>query len=156
MIDFAVYDSGLVAEVRVSELARARMAAEPIWTTLLLSTVAFLVARMALPAAAQNLPNNLLASARFSTLDEITVESVSNLELAFMVRLPVGCGYSGTPEVGGHTLLVLTPFPHQLYALELAAAAAGSVRWTYVPPANPAAHGQGARLFRQSWTDRMG
>src|SRR5437762_4360686 len=49
--------------------------------------------------------------------------------------------YSGTPPLVGHTLVLMTPFPHKLYALALDGAAAGSVSWSYTPSARRIAAG---------------
>ncbi|MBV9829361.1 MAG: PQQ-binding-like beta-propeller repeat protein [Alphaproteobacteria bacterium] len=85
-----------------------------------------------------SLPGDPIAAARFSTLDEITTENVGGLSSAYSVALPIGCGYSGAPQQSGDLLIVVTPFPHRVLAVDLAS---GTVRWNYAPPANSAAKG---------------
>jgi lanthanide-dependent methanol dehydrogenase len=103
--------------------------------------VALPVLLLASPAGSQEAAARAFAAARFSALDEIDAGNVSHLEPAFFFRLPPGQGHSRTPQIAGHTLFVMTPFPHKLYALALDGAAAGSVRWSYTPHANRAAAG---------------
>lgn len=94
-----------------------------------------------LPVKADDEASQSFAAARYSGLDEINAANVAQLDLAFAFRLPPGIGYAGTPQMAGHSLYVLTPFPHLLYAIELQGPGAGSARWSYSPPSDPAAEG---------------
>jgi lanthanide-dependent methanol dehydrogenase len=75
---------------------------------------------------------------RYSALDEINAGNVGRLALSldFATRQPGG--HSGAPVVSGDVLFLVTPFPHTVYALDLANPTA-PVRWKYSPPANDSA-----------------
>jgi lanthanide-dependent methanol dehydrogenase len=84
-------------------------------------------------------PTGAAGDARSSALSEITADNVEQLKLVFSFELPASAGYAAVPQTVRDTLLVLTPFPHTLYALQAYGAAAGSMKWGYSPDANPAA-----------------
>ena len=48
--------------------------------------------------------------------------------------------HTAAPQVGGNALLVLTPFPHTIYAFDLTQPEP-SITWRYTPPANGIAAG---------------
>lgn len=79
-------------------------------------------------------------AAHFSALSEIDAENVAGLSLSFSFRTGHPRGHAAAPRVSGDTLLVLTPFPHRLYALDLSKPDR-PVRWTYAPKADPMAEG---------------
>ena len=103
------------------------MAANLIGLALYLCGAALPTLLSASPAISQEAAARTFAAARFSPLDEINAGNVSHLEPAFSFQMPAGQSYSGTPQVVGDTLVVMSPFPHKLYALALDGAAAGSV-----------------------------
>jgi lanthanide-dependent methanol dehydrogenase len=76
----------------------------------------------------------------YSDLDDVTVANVSTLELAFSLRTGNTGAHTTAPLVAGGTLLVLTPFPHTLYALDLTQPGP-SVKWHYTPAADRTADG---------------
>ena len=80
------------------------------------------------------------ANTRWSGLLEIDATNVSRLALAWTFSTGVLAGHEGAPLVAGSTMYVLSPFPHTLFALDLARPGA-PVRWRYAPPYIPAAPG---------------
>ena len=56
----------------------------------------------------------------------------------FTFHMPQQGGYGGTVRAADGLLFVQTPFPHTIYALDLA----GHVRWSRIPDADPMALGQ--------------
>ncbi len=76
----------------------------------------------------------------FSALDEVTAANVSRLAVAFTFRTGAPGAHTSAPLPAGDTLLVLTPFPHKLYALDLTKSDA-PVRWAYTPTPNEVAEG---------------
>lgn len=82
---------------------------------------------------------------RFSNLDEINPVNVNGLKLAFSFRTNSRGGHAGSPQISGNTLVLLTPFPHTLYALDLDPGAARRTRWSYQPKADGTAEGLASR-----------
>jgi PQQ-dependent dehydrogenase (methanol/ethanol family) len=80
------------------------------------------------------------ANTRFSGLDEINAGNVSQLKLAWTFSTGSDRGHEAAPVVVGSTMYVITPFPHTVYALDLAATGA-STKWSYQPPFERAAEG---------------
>jgi alcohol dehydrogenase (cytochrome c) len=79
------------------------------------------------------------ANSRFSALAEITSENVRGLRVAWTYSTGRKRGHEGAPLVVGGTMYVVTPFPNELHALDLAAG--GALKWTYRPPYLEAAKG---------------
>jgi PQQ-dependent dehydrogenase (methanol/ethanol family) len=79
------------------------------------------------------------ASTRFSALGAITTANVRGLRLAWTFTTDVRRGHEGAPLVVGSTLYVVSPFPNELYALDLTRA--GALKWSYRPPFIRAAEG---------------
>lgn len=79
------------------------------------------------------------AAILFSSLAQITMDNVAGLKLVFSFRTGSPHGHSGATPVLGDTLFLLTPFPHALYALDLAKS--GSVKWRYAPKPDRMAEG---------------
>ncbi len=80
------------------------------------------------------------ASTRFSGLGEINTRNVRNLRLAWTWSDGNFYGHEGAPLVVGGTLYWVSPFPNQLYALDLTRPGA-PLKWTYKPPVQMAAQG---------------
>lgn len=76
-----------------------------------------------------------------SAENELTPASVGQLRLAFTFRTHHPGPATQSPLVDGSTLFLLTPFPHTLYALNLATPGA-TVRWRYTPEADGTARGR--------------
>lgn len=86
------------------------------------------------------MPGKNHASTRFSAMREITPANVSRLRTAFTFSTGVNKGHEAPPLVVGGTMYVLTPFPNNLYALDLTKPGA-PVKWVYKPRPVRAAQG---------------
>jgi lanthanide-dependent methanol dehydrogenase len=80
------------------------------------------------------------ASTRYSTLTEINTTSVRNLRPAWQFSLGTIHGAEAAPLVVNNTLYVVTPWPNDLYALDLTKPGA-PMKWVYHPQPSPAAQG---------------
>jgi PQQ-dependent dehydrogenase (methanol/ethanol family) len=78
-------------------------------------------------------------STRFSGLDQITPDNVVRLRAAWTFSTGIRRGHEAAPLVVGSTMYVVSPFPNQLFALDLARD--GALKWTYAPPLQRAAQG---------------
>ena len=85
-------------------------------------------------------PPEAATSNGFSPLDEITAANVKQLVAAFTFRTGKPGAHTSAPLAVGNVLLVLTPFPHTLFGLDLAKPNA-SVKWTHAPRPNHLAEG---------------
>ena len=75
------------------------------------------------------------ASTRFSGLDQINVDNVKSLKVAWTFSTGVNRGHEAAPLVVGDMMYVVTPYPNILYALDLKNP--GATKWKYEP--DPAA-----------------
>jgi lanthanide-dependent methanol dehydrogenase len=89
---------------------------------------------------AQETGASAAADPGFSDLDEITATNVARLAPAFTFRTGSPGAHAATPLVAGSTLLLLTPFPHSLFALDLTRPDA-PVKWRYTAAADRLAAG---------------
>jgi PQQ-dependent dehydrogenase (methanol/ethanol family) len=80
------------------------------------------------------------ANTRYSALGQINVQNVRNLKPAWTFSTGSLRGHEAAPLVVGGTMYVVTPFPNQLYALDLTKPGAPA-KWVYEPPVLPAAQG---------------
>jgi lanthanide-dependent methanol dehydrogenase len=87
------------------------------------------------------MPAKNYASTRFSGLNEINVNNVQNLKVAWTFSLGVNRGQEAAPIVVGDTMYVATPYPNLLYALDLTKEKQGSVKWSFDPKTAAAAQG---------------
>src|SRR3954468_7420295 len=87
------------------------------------------------PVSAQETAEN-----GYSTLTEITSANVGQLKLAWSFRTSTPGSHTSSPVPLADRLLVLTPFPHTLFALDLTQPGA-PVAWRYTPSANGIAEG---------------
>ena len=71
------------------------------------------------------------ASTRYSALDQINAGNVKNLEPAWTFSTGVLRGHEGAPLVIGDVMYVHTPFPDDVYALDLNND--GKILWKYSP-----------------------
>jgi PQQ-dependent dehydrogenase (methanol/ethanol family) len=85
-------------------------------------------------------PAKDFASTRYSTLRDLTVESVPRLAAAFTFSTGVVAGHEAAPLVVAGTMYVVTPWPNYLYALDLTRPGA-PVKFTYRPKPVAAAKG---------------
>jgi PQQ-dependent dehydrogenase (methanol/ethanol family) len=102
----------------------------------------------ALPSAAASpadngnweMPGKDYASTRFSALNQLTPANVRNLGVAFTFSTATTKGYEAPPLVVGGTMYLITPFPNDLYALDLTKPGAPT-KWVFKP--KPIAASQG-------------
>ena len=80
------------------------------------------------------------ANTRYSPLAEITSSNVGRLKEAFSFDTGVDRGQEAAPLVAGDTMVVVTPYPNIVYALDLAQPGA-HVKWQFEP--KPLAESQG-------------
>jgi PQQ-dependent dehydrogenase (methanol/ethanol family) len=86
------------------------------------------------------MPARDYASTRFSGLSQIDARNVGRLQLAWTWSDGNFYGHEGAPLVVGGTMYWVSPFPNQLYALDLTQPGA-PLKWTYKPPVQIAAQG---------------
>jgi alcohol dehydrogenase (cytochrome c) len=80
------------------------------------------------------------ASTRFSTLDQITTANVQNLKLAWTFSTGLTRGHEAAPLIVNNTMYIVTPYPNELYALDLTKPGA-PMKWKYEPKPVPASQG---------------
>jgi lanthanide-dependent methanol dehydrogenase len=80
------------------------------------------------------------ASTRFSKLDQLNTTNVANLHVAFTFSTGLNRGHEAAPLVVGSTMYLVTPYPNDVYALDLARPGA-PVKWAYHPKPKAAAQG---------------
>src|SRR5436305_1240981 len=76
----------------------------------------------------------------FSGLDEIKSDNVGAMKVAFTFSTGINKGHEAAPLVVGSTMYIVTPYPNDLYALDLTKPGA-PVKWKFSP--KPAAASQG-------------
>jgi PQQ-dependent dehydrogenase (methanol/ethanol family) len=79
------------------------------------------------------------ANTRFSGLDQINATNVGSLKVAWTFSTGVDRGQEAAPIVVGDTMYVVTPYPNQLYALDLKNN--GATKWRYDPAPDSSAQG---------------
>ena len=75
---------------------------------------------------------------RYSGLNEINIENVKNLKLAWTFSTGTLRGHEAAPLIVNNAMYIVTPLPNFLYALDLKN---GVMKWVYKPGAAPAAAG---------------
>ncbi len=80
------------------------------------------------------------ASTRYSTLTQITIDNVQSLKTAFTFSTGTTHGNEAAPLVVNNTMYIVTPFPNDLYALDLTKPGA-PVKWVYEPGQPASAQG---------------
>jgi PQQ-dependent dehydrogenase (methanol/ethanol family) len=75
-----------------------------------------------------------MANQRYSELKQINKDNAKNLQVAWTFSTGVLRGHEGGPLVVGDTMYVHSPFPNQVYALNLEDQ---SIRWKYEPKQDP-------------------
>jgi glucose dehydrogenase len=86
------------------------------------------------------MPAKDYASTRFSALGDINTGNVKNLKVAWTFSAGNVRGHEAAPLVVRGTMYVVTPFPNDLYALDLTLPGAPA-KWVYHPKPLPAAQG---------------
>lgn len=80
------------------------------------------------------MPTGDYANTRYSKLDQINAGNVGSLKVAWTFSTGVLRGHEGNPLVIGNTMYVHTPFPNNVYALNLDD---GTIKWRYEPKQDP-------------------
>ncbi len=75
------------------------------------------------------------ANTRYSELDQINRDNVGDLRVAWTFSTGVLRGHEGSPLVIGDIMYVHTPFPNNVFALDLAND--GKILWRYEPQQDP-------------------
>ena len=78
---------------------------------------------------------------RYSPLTEITTENTANLKVAWTMSTGVLHGHEGQPLVVDNTMYVVTPWPNNVYAIDLTNPN-GPLEWAYKPTTATAAQGE--------------
>src|SRR6201995_28281 len=86
------------------------------------------------------MPAKNYAATRYSELDEINGANVSNLQVAFAFSTGVDHGQEAAPIVANNTMFIVTPYPNNVFALDLTKPGA-PIKWSYQP--HPALASQG-------------
>ncbi len=91
---------------------------------------------MALSNDANNwaMPTGDYANTRYSKLDQINAGNVGTLKVAWTFSTGVLRGHEGNPLVIGNMMYLHTPFPNNVYALNLDD---GTIVWRYEPKQDP-------------------
>lgn len=77
------------------------------------------------------------AATHYFKLSQINTENVEHLKVAWSFSTGVLHGHEGAPLVVNGVMYVHTPFPNNVYALDLDDSA--KIKWQYKPKQNPAA-----------------
>lgn len=80
------------------------------------------------------------ASTRYSTLDQINTGNVKQLKLAWTFSTGLTRGHEAAPLVVNNTMYIVTPYPNNLYALDLTKPGA-PLKWEYQPGTSPSSQG---------------
>ena len=75
------------------------------------------------------------ANTRYSNLDQINASNVGDLRVAWTFSTGVLRGHEGSPLVIGDIMYVHTPFPNNVFALDLNDN--GKILWRYEPQQDP-------------------
>jgi lanthanide-dependent methanol dehydrogenase len=77
---------------------------------------------------------------RYSTLDSINASNARNLHVVASLSTGIPFGHEGQPLVVDNVMYVVTPFPNNLLAIDLANPT-GPLKWTFEPHPDPRAVG---------------
>ena len=86
------------------------------------------------------MPARDFASSRYSPLSDINVSNVGKLKVTMTMSTGTLQGHEGQPLVIGSTMYVVTPFPNNLFSIDLTKPG-GVVNWTFSPGASDRAVG---------------
>ena len=81
------------------------------------------------------------ASLRYSALDQIRADNVRNLALAFTFSTGVVRGHEAAPIVASGLMYIVTPYPNNVFALDLQRPGA-PLKWKFEPKPAPASQGE--------------
>ena len=85
------------------------------------------------------MPTGNYANHRWSALDQINRDNVGDLQVAWTKSTGVLRGHEGGPLVIGDTMYYSTPFPNNVFAVDLANN--GVIKWKYEPRQDPSVIG---------------
>ena len=85
-------------------------------------------------------PAKDFASTRYSALDQINTQKCWHLKPAFTFSTGMTRGHEAAPLVVNNTMYIVTPYPNNLYALDLTKPGA-PMKWVYQPLPTPASQG---------------
>ena len=116
---------------------------------LLLTTTCLLAFGVSVPFASANdkliemskdasqwvMPTGDYANQRYSTLDKINKDNVADLQVAWTMSTGVLRGHEGAPLVIGDMMYFATPFPNNVFAIDLAHE--NTIKWKYEPKQDP-------------------
>ena len=77
------------------------------------------------------MPNGNYAGWNYSPLDQINVENVDSLTMAWTIQLGIQDSFEASPLVIGDTMYLVTPKPNIVYALDLTRD--GAIAWEFRP-----------------------
>ncbi len=75
------------------------------------------------------------ANTRYSGLKQVNAGNVNRLQVAWMFSTGVLRGHEGSPLVVGDTMYLHTPFPNNVFAIDLETQ---KIKWKYAPKQDPA------------------
>ena len=81
------------------------------------------------------MPTGDYANTRYSELDQITRDNVGDMQVAWTKSTGVLRGHEGQPLVIGDMMYYATPFPNNVFAVDLADE--GKIKWKYAPKQDP-------------------
>ena len=114
----------------------------PAWAQQLPGEISIVPPRSAAPPedGQWTMPAKNYANTRYSELDEIKVDNVKDLQVAFTFSLGVDRGQESAPIVVGDAMYVVSPYPNYLYALDLSKPGA-PLKWKYATLPESASQG---------------
>jgi len=80
-------------------------------------------------------PTGGYSNQRYSTLDQITAANAGKLQVAWTFSTGVLRGHEGSPLVIDNVMYLVTPFPNNVFALDLNNN--GKILWKYMPKQDP-------------------
>jgi PQQ-dependent dehydrogenase (methanol/ethanol family) len=87
------------------------------------------------------LPAGDNANTRYSALQQIDVSNAKDLKVLGVISTGIARGHEGQPLVVDNTLYIVTPFPNDLLAIDLAQLK-GPLKWRYEPHPDPMSVGK--------------
>ncbi len=81
------------------------------------------------------MPTGDYANTRYSKLNQINADNVSDLKVAWTFSTGVLRGHEGGPLIIGDTMYLHTPFPNRVYSMDLRQE--GRINWMYEPKQDP-------------------
>jgi len=86
------------------------------------------------------MPAKDYSATRFSGLKQINTNNVNKLQVAWTFATGLNAGHEAAPLIVENTMYIVTPYPNNLYAIDLTQPG-GQLKWTYKPNPERAAQG---------------